>query len=140
MPQSNDFSLPALYEALDAQRRARGLSWARATREINRQSARGSAADATPVLSPSTVDASARLPDIRAQQVLRFDTQTLHAALNTQRLERQMSWAQVAMDVGLSVSSLTHLSTEGRTAFPSIMRIVRWLRQPAAHFMRGSDR
>src|SRR4051812_21369707 len=32
---SADFDLAALYDALDAQRRARGLTWAAATREIN---------------------------------------------------------------------------------------------------------
>ena len=36
MKREDDFDLAALYEALDAQRRARGLFWAQATREINR--------------------------------------------------------------------------------------------------------
>ncbi|MGA7622113.1 MAG: hypothetical protein WB630_00080 [Candidatus Acidiferrales bacterium] len=42
MTRSTDFSLSALYEALDAQRQARGLSWAQVTREMNRQSERTS--------------------------------------------------------------------------------------------------
>jgi hypothetical protein len=40
-----DFDMAALHHAIDAQRRARGLSWAGATREINRPEAR-------PVLHP----------------------------------------------------------------------------------------
>ncbi|MBI1796961.1 MAG: hypothetical protein HYR74_07905 [Candidatus Eisenbacteria bacterium] len=43
MARSLDFSLVALYEALDAQRETRGLSWTQVTREINRQSQRLSA-------------------------------------------------------------------------------------------------
>jgi hypothetical protein len=33
--EKTDFDVGALYDALDAQRRARGLSWGQATREIN---------------------------------------------------------------------------------------------------------
>ncbi len=171
MTRSSEFSLRALYAALDAQRQTRGLSWSQATREINRQSERSSAHR----LSPSTVrgtrtravaegdgvlqmllwlnrtpesfvpghqeseEASARLPDISAQQILRFDTKRIHAALDAQRIARKMTWAQVAKDIGLSVSSLTHLSRGGRTGFPPVMRIVRWLGRPAAHFTRASD-
>jgi hypothetical protein len=40
--RSGDFSLAVLYEALDAQRRARGLSWADAMGEINRRPEGGS--------------------------------------------------------------------------------------------------
>jgi hypothetical protein len=40
-----DFDMAALHHAIDAQRRTKGLSWARATREINRP-------DARPVLHP----------------------------------------------------------------------------------------
>jgi hypothetical protein len=170
LTRSSDFSLRALYAALEAQRQTRGLSWSQATREINRQSERFSAHP----LSPSTVrgtrtrpvaegddllqmlrwlnrtpesfvpghqeseEVSARLPDIPPQQIWRFDTKRLHAALDAQ-LARKMTWAQVAKDVGLSVSSLIPLSKGGRTGFPHVMRIVRWLGRPAAHFTRASD-
>jgi hypothetical protein len=172
LTRASNFSLKALYAALDAQRQARGLSWSEATREMNRQSGRFSSRG----LSASTVtgtssrraaegdgvlqmlrwlnrtpesfvpgdeeseDVGAGLPAIPAKQILRFDTKRLHAALDGQRLERKLTWAQVAMDVGLSVSSLTCLSKGGRTGFPQVMRIVRWLGRPATHFMRASDR
>ena len=171
MTRSSDFSLAALYAALDAQRQARGLSWSQATREINRQSERISVHP----ISPSTVtgtrtktvaegdgvlqmllwlnrtpesfvlghqecdEAGTRLPDIPTHQVLRFDTTKLHAALDAQRVARKMTWAQVARETGLSVSNLTHLSKGGRTGFPHVMRIVRWLGRPAAQFTRASD-
>src|SRR5262245_24614085 len=35
--RSNDFSLAALFAALDAQRQARGLSWSQAVGEMSRQ-------------------------------------------------------------------------------------------------------
>jgi hypothetical protein len=85
-------------------------------------------------------DVGAGLPAIPAKQILRFDTKRLHGALDAQRIARKMTWAQVAKDVGLGVSSLTYLSKGGRTGFPHVMRIVRWLGRPAAQFMRESDR
>jgi hypothetical protein len=168
--RSGDFSLRALYEALDAERRRRGLSWSKVAREINGPSGRSSGHQ----LSPSTVtgtrtrtvaegdgilqmlrwlnrtpesfvsghpeaDERGRLPEVPSHHTLRFDTKKLHAALDAQRVERGLTWAQVAQEVGIGVSSLTHLSHGGRTAFPPVMRIVRWLAQPAAEFTRTSN-
>jgi len=168
--QSGDFSLRALYAALDAERRRRGLSWAKATQEINGPSGRASGHR----LSPSTVtgtrtravaegdgvlqmlrwlnrtpesfvpghpesDDGGRLPEVPAHHTLRFDTKKLHAAIDLERVERKMTWAQVAQEVGIGASSLTHLSHGGRTAFPQVMRIVGWLAEPAAQFMRTSN-
>jgi transcriptional regulator with GAF, ATPase, and Fis domain len=166
-----DFNLGDFYTALDSLRRARGLSWPGAMREINRQSERQSThpvsvstvtglrtkavAEADGVLQMllwlnrtpesflpehSTSDnVRERLPEVSPHQVLRFDTRKLHAALDEQRRARNMTWAQVARELGLGVSSLTHLSKGGRTGFPHVMRIVRWLKRPAAEFTRISD-
>ena len=170
--RSPDFSLRALYAALDAQRRARGLSWSQATRQINRQPRPSSGHQ----LSRSTVTGmrtravaegdgvlqmlrwlnrtpesfvpglhesevvDGRFPPVPPHQMLRFDTRKLHAALDAQRVRRHMTWAQVATEVGLRVSSLTHLSNGGRTGFPQVMRVVRWLAQPAAQFVRTTNR
>lgn len=84
-------------------------------------------------------EASARLPGVAPGHVLRFDTRKLHVALEAQRMERKLRWAQVAMEVGVGISTLSHLAKGGRTAFPQVMRIVRWLGRPAAHFTRESD-
>jgi hypothetical protein len=56
------------------------------------------------------------------------------------RGERQLSWLAVADDIGLPVAVVTNLSRGGRTAFPQVMRLVRWLRRPAAEFVRVADR
>jgi len=169
MKPSTDFSLRALYAALDAQRKARGLSWAQATREMHPKLKRPS----TRPLSPSTVmgvrtkaaaegdgvlamlqwlnrtpesfipghkeKMDARLPDLPPGKVLRFDTKKIHAALNARRIERKMTWSQVAKEAGTATSTLTYLSKGTRVAFPGVMRIFKWLGHPAAHFTRASD-
>jgi hypothetical protein len=171
MTRSNDFSLAALYAALDAQRTAHGLSWSQATAEINRVSER----PAIHPISPSTVtgtrtksvaegdgvlqmllwlnrppesfvpgyreseEGDRRLPVVAPHQILRFDTQKLHAALNSRRIERNLTWAQVARELALGVSSLTHLANGGRTGFPHVMRMTGWLGRTAADFTRASD-
>lgn len=168
MKQTADFSLRALYEALDAQRRSRGISWAQATREMN-----GGARRVRPsrhALSASTVkrigtrrvaegDGVLQMlrwlgrtaesfvpghPESESQRaqlptgcILRFDTRKIHAALDARRIERQMTWTQVAREIGAGASSLTHLAQGGRTALPQVMRMFRWLNGTAAEFTRS---
>ena len=40
---------------------------------------------------------------------------------------------------GFSPGMLTNPAKGGRTGFPGVMRMVRWLDQPAAAFIRASD-
>jgi ribosomal protein L24E len=169
---TNDFSLQSLYEALDARRQARGLSWSAALREIRRASdhpgarplslstvkgvGRRAIAEGDGVLqmlrwlnrtpesfmlgTQEIAETGGRLLEIPAGKVLRFDTKKMFTALNARRAERKMTWAQVAEETGWSVAALTRLSKGGRTAFPTVMRIVRWLGEPAVRFIRISDR
>ena len=166
MTRSDDFDLKALYAAMDAQRHARGLTWAQAAREISRQPAGSSrvgisTSTVTGIRTRSIVEADgvlqmlrwlnrtpesfvpghplsggadSRLPNVAENQTLRFDTKRLHASLDQQRRERSLTWAQVANEVGVAATSLTHLAHGGRTNFPQIIRIARWLGRPAAHF------
>jgi hypothetical protein len=171
VPPPNDFSLKALFDALDTERRARGLSWAQVMRQMKhneRPSARPlsqttvmglqtkKAAEGDGVLqmlrwlgrspesfipgSPLADDAGALLPDVPPNKVLRFDTRKLHAALNARRIERKMTWAQVAKEARVGASTLTYLSRASRTWFPGVTRIIRWLNRPVAEFTRASDR
>jgi hypothetical protein len=81
------------------------------------------------------------LPEIPPGQLLRFDTRMLYAALDGQRLERGLSWQQAAREIGgtrISAGSLTHLRKGGRTAFPGVVRMARWLGRPTGQFTRGS--
>lgn len=61
----------------------------------------------------------------------RFDAKALYAALNTQRLERKMSWNQVSVEVGLSTSILTHTSKGGRIEVNRMLAMVAWLGYPS---------
>jgi hypothetical protein len=81
-----------------------------------------------------------RLPQIPSTQILRFDAQKIHAALDAQRVDRGLSWREVADAIGgVSVPSLTRLANGGRVSFPDVMRIVGWLERPVAAFTRGSS-
>ncbi len=81
----------------------------------------------------------AALSEAGDKGVLRFDTRAMYLALDAQRIDRGMTWKQVADEIGgLNPASLTRLSKGGRTGFPQVMRIVRWLGHPAASFTRIS--
>lgn len=168
---SSDFDVHALYAALDAQRRARGLSWAQVAREI---SDRFGLTPARP-LSPSTLTgmrergtlegdgvlqmlgwlnrspesflpdrhgestAGETLPPVGPSRILRFDTRALYDALDARRVERAMTWGQVAEEIGgFTAANLTGLAKGGRIGFPGVMRLVAWVKQPAASFTRAA--
>jgi hypothetical protein len=171
MARPNDFSLDALFAALDAQRLALGLTWAAATLEINRESERRglrrvSASTVKATRTQMTAEADgilqmllwlqrtpesfvtgrvpsderrAHLPEVPPHRILRFDTKKLHAALDTQRMERQLTWSQLARELGVGATALTHLAKGGRTAFPQVMRMVQWLGRCAAEFTRAAE-
>lgn len=81
-----------------------------------------------------------KLPKVPSSKVLRFDTKKIHAALDKRRKERAMTWAQIGKQVGLPAASLSYLAVGKRTWFPAVMRITRWLQQPAAQFTRACNR
>jgi hypothetical protein len=163
----SDFDLKALYDALDEQRRSRKLSWSAVTREINRFKTEGHpiatssitglknkiVAEGDGILQmllwlrrtpesfvPGFPEADAerfRLREVGKEQTLRWDTKALHSALNDQRQAREMTWKEVALEVGgFTPGILTNLAKGGRIGFPGVMRIVRWLGQPAGTFTR----
>jgi len=79
-------------------------------------------------------------PRLTAGQILRWDTHALFTALDEQRRARQLTWTEVAREIrGFTPGMLTNLSKGGRTGFPHVMRLVRWLDQPAAVFTRIAD-
>jgi hypothetical protein len=167
------FDMKALHATLDAERRARELSWIAVAAEINQPfegtpsipisvtTLRGmpnktSVTSAvvlqilrwlgrTPESFLSGRDAAAEadeaLPSAGPSRILRFDTQALHAALNAQRVERGMTWKQVADELpGFTQSMLTNLAEGPLIGFPRVMLLTQWLRRPAAHFVRDRGR
>lgn len=69
-----------------------------------------------------------------------FDVEKLHAALDTRRRRRGLSWAQVARDAEVYPMIFQHLG-HGRTpSADSLVRLMRWLgRTNLAPFMRDAD-
>jgi len=163
----HDFALRALYDALDAQRRERGMSWTAVASEVNRfrTTLRPIAVSTITSLRekpvgegdgilqmllwlgrtpesfvPSIPDADSapyRLPALRTGQILRWDTRALFDAINAERARRQLTWTAMAREIrGFTPNMLTNLSKGGRTGLPHVMRMVRWLAQPAVTFTR----
>jgi hypothetical protein len=167
----DDFDLRSLYDALDERRRQRNMSWTLVAREVNRFRTTPRAITVSTITGlrqkpvgegdgilqmllwlgrtpesfvPGITDAHSerfRLPDLTANQVLRWDTHALFVALNAQRSERRMTWADVAQELrGFTPGMLTNLAKGGRIGFPPVMRLVRWLDRPAVSFTRIADR
>jgi hypothetical protein len=92
-------------------------------------------------LDAGDVGAPAALPSIERHQILRFDTKKIFAELEAKRAGRGITWTQVAREIGgTNAAALTRLSKGGRTSFPGVMRIARWLGRPVASFVRVSAR
>ena len=67
----------------------------------------------------------------------RFDARALYAALDSQRCLRGMSWRQVALEVGVSTSTLTRTKQGGRLEVDGMLAMVRWLGRTVESFTRG---
>jgi len=164
-----DFDVDALYDALDARRRADALSWPQAAREISRlfrdtparpisastlSGMRGRATlegdgvlqmlrwlGCAPERFVPGSDEAPPLPDVPTDRILRFDTRAIHAALDARRMERGLSWGEVAREIpGTSAASLTRMAKGGRAGFPQVARIAAWLGCPIASLARGVSR
>ena len=167
----SDFDLRALYEALDEQRRSRGLSWKAVASEVNhlRTRLRPIAVSTITGLAHSKPDVEGDgvlqmllwlrrtperfvpdmadprsdcfcRPQLTTGQILRWDTRALFDALDAQRRSHGLTWTETAQRIpGFTPSMLTHLSRGGRIGFPRVMRLVRWLGQPAATFTRIAE-
>jgi hypothetical protein len=82
----------------------------------------------------------ARLPDVPADRILRFDTPRLHAAVNAIRIERRLTWEQLATTTGIGRATFARYAQGARTAFPDVMRVMDWLDEPAAAFTYAAER
>ena len=162
-----DFDLKALYDAIDARRQERQMTWTAVAQEINRFNTTlrpialstikglqhkpvGEGDGVLQMLfwlgrSPESFGRDGisanrdpfLLPKLSHGQILRWDTQSLYRALNAQRQKKQLTWLQVSSEIGgWTPSMLTNLAKGGRAGFPRVMRVVRWLDQPAASFTK----
>jgi hypothetical protein len=169
------FDCDALFSALDAQRRDRGLGWYELADELWKQSAalnaqrkadhplcggavsrlqtRGATScqyglfmlrwlgrAPEEFLTGPVVDVGdVRLPRAGADSRLRWDLSELHAALNEQRQERNLTWAQLAQELDCTPSRLTNLRTARLADMDLAMRVTQWLGQPAARFIHPAQ-
>ena len=89
-------------------------------------------------MKENTVTVSAT--DREAENAGRFDAQALYAALDAQRRARGVSWQQVALEVGVSASTLTRTKRGGRMEVDGMLAMVRWLGRTVESFTRGATR
>ena len=67
----------------------------------------------------------------------RFDVAALHAAIDSERRSRRLTWKDVAAESGVSASTLTRLSQGRQPDVNSLATLTSWLGMSADHFMRG---
>ena len=67
----------------------------------------------------------------------RFDVAALHAALDSERRSRRLTWKDVAAQSNVSASTLTRLSQGRQPDVNSLAALTAWLGMSADHFMRG---
>ncbi len=72
-----------------------------------------------------------------SKQSGRFNAVALYQALDAQRCARSMSWAQVADEIGVSVSTLTNTKRGGRMEVDGMLAMVRWLDRTVESFTFG---
>lgn len=67
----------------------------------------------------------------------RFDVTALHAAMDSQRRSRRLTWKEVATESGVSASTLTRLSQGRQPDVNSLAALTAWLGMSANQFMRS---
>jgi hypothetical protein len=66
---------------------------------------------------------------------LRWNLSELHAVLDRQRRERNLTWAELAQELGCTASRLTNLRKASLADMDLAMRVTQWLSRPAAAFI-----
>jgi hypothetical protein len=79
-----------------------------------------------------------RLPEAGTDRRLRWDLTQLHSALNEQRRQQDLTWAELAEELDCTPSRLTNLRTARLADMDLAMRVTQWLGQPAAAFIHPS--
>jgi len=70
------------------------------------------------------------------RMTLRFDTRALYEALDAQRVARDMSWADVAQEIGIAATTLKNTGKGGRLEADGMLNMVRWLGRTVDSFTR----
>ena len=67
----------------------------------------------------------------------RFNPAALYAALDAQRQERGLSWAQVGAELGIAPATLTRTRLGGRMEVDGMLAMVRWVGRTVESFTFG---
>jgi len=79
------------------------------------------------------------LPEAGPDRRLRWDLRQLHQALNDQRREQGLTWADLAERLDCTPARLTNLRTARLADQALVMRVTQWLGRPAAAFIRAAE-
>ncbi|MEO6997367.1 MAG: hypothetical protein ABI112_04730 [Terracoccus sp.] len=174
MPVPATFDCGALFDALDVERRHRGLDWYPLADALWQQSSQlnarltdhpmcGGALQRVPkrgattcqyalillrwldrppedfLVGPVAEVGDVRLPVAGPDRRLRWDLRQTHAALNAQRVEHSLTWANLAAELDCTPNRLTNLRTARFADMGLAMRVTQWLRQPAATFVHPAQ-
>jgi len=71
--------------------------------------------------------------------MLRFDTSALFYALEAERQQRKMTWKQVAVEIGVSESTILKTRRGGRMEVDGMLQMVNWLNVPVETFVRKEE-
>ena len=158
-----DFDIDLLYAELDQKRQSQGLTWAGVAKEIERRYTKVSASTIKGIRGKQFVEGDGVLqmllwlgrspecfvPGLKVGRkhrlthpknaVLRFDVKEIYRRLDAKRMDEALAWKEVANQIGgFSAGALKRFEKGGRTAFPGVMRIARWLGVPAKE-LTGED-
>ncbi|MDQ0464704.1 transcriptional regulator with XRE-family HTH domain [Caulobacter ginsengisoli] len=69
----------------------------------------------------------------------RFETESFYAALNAERLSRQMTWKDVAEEAGVAASTLSRMGQGARPDVNGLAALLDWSKLKAEMFIRGGN-
>jgi hypothetical protein len=91
------------------------------------------------LVGPTVDVGDVSLPEAGQDRRLRFDLPQLHAALDEQRRERALTWAELGRELGCTPSRLTNLRSARMADMSLVLRVTQWLARPSAAFIHGAD-
>jgi transcriptional regulator with XRE-family HTH domain len=163
------FDAAAMHAAMEARRRARGVSWHQVAREVGPSSgtianfARNGVTEADgafsalewlgapaeaflrregePAPGPERFAVDPRpLRQGRSAYLARVNTPALFTALDARREERALEWRNVAAEIGVAKPFWSQLESGGRTEIHVYMLLAQWLGVAASRFVRRRRR
>jgi len=67
------------------------------------------------------------------------DVGSLYAALDAARTSKELSWRQLAKEIGVSPSTMTRMANGQKPEVNAFAAMIRWLNMPAEKFMIDED-